>query len=114
MVDAAIEASINGTPGQVVSRIFSPRILKPRTAYRAFVVPTFERGRLVGTGEAPGDTDALKPAWTRPADSDTAGLDQAITLPVYYEGHSYRCLQTHMSQPDWQPPNTPALWQLIA
>jgi hypothetical protein len=46
----AIETAINGTPRQVVSRILSPRILKPRTAYRAFVVPTFERGRLVGTG----------------------------------------------------------------
>ena len=29
---------------------------------------------------------------------------------VSYDGVVYRCLQSHTSQPDWQPPNVPALW----
>jgi hypothetical protein len=29
-----------------------------------------------------------------------------------YGGSSYRCLQAHVTQSDWTPPATPALWQL--
>jgi chitinase len=29
-----------------------------------------------------------------------------------YGGSTYRCLQSHTSQPGWEPPNTPTLWQL--
>ncbi len=32
---------------------------------------------------------------------------------VTYSGHTYRCLQAHTSQVGWEPPNVPALWQLI-
>ncbi|GAA4261036.1 carbohydrate-binding protein [Dactylosporangium darangshiense] len=32
---------------------------------------------------------------------------------VSYNGHSYRCLQAHTSQPDWNPPAAPSLWQAI-
>ncbi|WP_250574946.1 M28 family peptidase [Nonomuraea sediminis] len=30
---------------------------------------------------------------------------------VTYNGVQYRCLQSHTSQPGWEPPNVPALWQ---
>ncbi len=32
---------------------------------------------------------------------------------VTYEGSSYKCLQAHTSQPGWEPPNVPALWELL-
>ncbi|ANZ40006.1 serine protease [Lentzea guizhouensis] len=32
---------------------------------------------------------------------------------VTYDGASYRVLQPHTSQPGWEPPNTPALWQRL-
>ncbi|MEV6931672.1 carbohydrate-binding protein [Dactylosporangium sp. NPDC051485] len=32
---------------------------------------------------------------------------------VSYNGRSYRCLQAHTSQPDWNPPAAPSLWQAI-
>jgi chitinase len=33
---------------------------------------------------------------------------------VTYNGHVYQCLQSHTSQVGWEPPNVPALWQLIS
>jgi chitinase len=33
---------------------------------------------------------------------------------VTYNGHTYRCLQAHTSQVGWEPPNVPALWQLVS
>jgi chitodextrinase len=33
---------------------------------------------------------------------------------VTYAGHTYKCLQSHTSQVGWEPPNVPALWQLVS
>jgi len=33
---------------------------------------------------------------------------------VLFNGAEFKCLQEHTSQVAWQPPNTPALWQLIS
>jgi hypothetical protein len=33
---------------------------------------------------------------------------------VTYGGHTYRCLQSHTSLVGWEPPNVPALWQLVS
>jgi len=33
---------------------------------------------------------------------------------VSYAGHNYRCLQAHTPMVGWEPPNVPALWQLIS
>jgi hypothetical protein len=60
---------------RVVGRLLSPRRLIPKTTYTTFLVPTFERGRLAGLGEAP-QGDGLTPAW---------GAESAsIRLPVFY------------------------------
>ncbi|KAL7279798.1 hypothetical protein ACG7TL_006205 [Trametes sanguinea] len=29
---------------------------------------------------------------------------------VEYQGHKYKIIQAHQSEPGWEPPNTPALW----
>jgi hypothetical protein len=60
------------------SRIICPRKLEPNVAYHAFLVPSFESGRLAGTGQSvPADLVANTPAW---ATNSPAGLE----LPVYY------------------------------
>jgi hypothetical protein len=61
---------------QAFSRLMSPRALKPNTAYHAFVVPTFESGRLAGLGIDPaGATSATQIAWSDPA---------ALEFPFYH------------------------------
>src|SRR5687768_14510910 len=40
------------------------------------------------------------------------GTAYAVNALVTYQGPTYKCLQAHTSQPGWEPPNTPALWQL--
>jgi len=57
------------------SRLICPRRLKPNSRYSAFVVPTFENGRLTGLGQdIPDDSDSLLPAWGN-------GQNE---FPVYY------------------------------
>jgi hypothetical protein len=56
-------------------RLLSPRRLKPDSSYRAFVIPTFEVGRLAALGDpVPDNIPGLKIAW-----------ETARTFPVYYE-----------------------------
>ena len=38
----------------------------------------------------------------------------AVGQRVSYAGHNYQCWQAHTSLPGWEPPNTPALWQLLS
>ncbi len=38
----------------------------------------------------------------------------AIGDRVSYAGHNYQCIQAHTSQVGWEPPNVPALWQLLS
>ena len=33
---------------------------------------------------------------------------------VSYLGHDYKCIQAHTSLVGWEPPNVPALWQLLS
>ncbi|MEH2501551.1 hypothetical protein V1290_000362 [Bradyrhizobium sp. AZCC 1578] len=73
---AEIASVIAADPARAISRLLCPRRLEPLTAYTAFLVPTFERGRRAGGGEpAPVDLDALQLAWT---DSGP------VTLPIYH------------------------------
>ena len=80
-IGAATQASVGtalaGPPGRLVARIFCPRRLEARTAYNAFLVPTFARGRAAGAGDSPGSLAALAPAWTT--------AQPEVTLPVYYQ-----------------------------
>jgi hypothetical protein len=75
---ATISNTLSGSPGQFVARLMSTRVLTPKTSYRAMLVPTFMRGRMVGLGQDPGQTDALQLAWEN-------GSPDPIVLPVYYQ-----------------------------
>ncbi|MGJ5075612.1 hypothetical protein [Bradyrhizobium oligotrophicum] len=56
---ARLESLLASNPDYAYSRVLSPRQLKPNTSYHAFVVPTFESGRLAGLGIAPVANPAL-------------------------------------------------------
>ncbi|MGV3504085.1 MAG: hypothetical protein ACO1O1_10275 [Adhaeribacter sp.] len=65
-------------PNLGCSRLICPRRLRPATAYTAFLVPAFEKGRLAGLGQEEAliaATPNAAPAW---------GAGQKV-FPVYYE-----------------------------
>ncbi len=68
-------------PDKAVSRLISPRRLEPNTGYTAFLIPTFESGRLTGLGQNPfGGTpmvDMLDGAWKNATPANTE-------YPVYH------------------------------
>jgi len=41
------------------------------------------------------------------------GVSYAVGDTVTYNGVVYKCLQAHTSQVGWEPPNVPALWQVV-
>jgi len=78
--DGDIRSRIEGQPGLFVARLMSPRLLKAGTRYVACLVPTFMRGRIIGTGGTADDLSgvgSLTPAWDATSPSPVA-------LPVYF------------------------------
>jgi hypothetical protein len=73
-----IASLVKDQPRRVRSRLLCPRRLAPNTAYRAILIPAFERGRRAGLEQVLDDSiDALAPAWSEEGTH--------IRLPVYYE-----------------------------
>jgi hypothetical protein len=73
----SLDETVNADPDQVYCRLMSPRKLEPHTQYCAFLVPSFETGRLAGLDQPTGTTPAQQPSW---------GPDGARgEMPFYYE-----------------------------
>jgi hypothetical protein len=72
----SLQQTITTDPDQIYSRLLSPRHLEPSQAYHAFLVPTFEVGRLAGLGLPTAGVSAQKPAW------DAATVTQE--MPFYF------------------------------
>ena len=73
----SLQEAVTTDPDKIYSRLLSPRHLEPNKAYSAFLVPSFEVGRLAGLGQPTTGVPAQKPAW----DSTTTNLE----LPFYYD-----------------------------
>jgi hypothetical protein len=59
-----LQQTIGQNPDLAYSRLMCPRRLEPDTSYYAFLIPTFETGRLAGLGQdVPGATVATASAW---------------------------------------------------
>lgn len=74
-----IAASLRANPNAGVSRLLCLRKLKPATAYTAFLVPSFERGRIAGLGGRKPEIEAVGRfllSWESSGDS---------RFPVYHE-----------------------------
>src|SRR5690606_243698 len=78
--------ALDNEPGAFISRILSPRNLKPDSGYIACLVPTFKAGALVGLGYAVGEDTGQSLAW---GEED----GEEIELPVYYSW-SFRTSQS--------------------
>ncbi|MFI6743495.1 hypothetical protein ACIBI9_62400 [Nonomuraea sp. NPDC050451] len=64
-----LDTMVGANPDLGLSRLLCPRRLRPDTVYHAFVMPSFESGRLAGLGLDPGATPAAThPAWADYAD----------------------------------------------
>lgn len=75
-----LETALAADPDIAYSRIVCPRRLEENCAYHAFLVPTFERGRLAGLGLDPGVAPfASASAWV-----DYAGRPEPQNLPYYH------------------------------
>ncbi|HET7697820.1 MAG TPA: hypothetical protein VFK57_19055 [Vicinamibacterales bacterium] len=79
-VAAELADTIRADRDLAYSRVLCPRILKPDTAYHAFLVPTFETGRLAGLGRDP----ALAPFATESAWSIYPGREDVDLFPYYH------------------------------
>ena len=77
---ARVAAIVARNRDAAYSRLVCPRRLDDNTDYHAFVVPTFETGRLAGLGLDPaGAPHATASAW-----ESYAGRAEATNYPVYY------------------------------
>ncbi|OOG76735.1 hypothetical protein [Algoriphagus sp. A40] len=69
---------IKTDPDGVYSRVMCPRKLDPNVMYHAFLVPSFETGRLAGLERSPAGIPAQQSAW---------GMGSDLEFPVYYRWH---------------------------
>ncbi|TDB98244.1 chitinase [Nonomuraea longispora] len=61
------------------------------------------------------------PSWAATSSSAVAAMADWSTWTAYtvgarvtHNGVTYECLQSHTSQPGWEPPNVPALWKRVS
>ena len=80
------ESLVNSNPDRAYSRILCPRRLEENTSYHAFLIPTFESGRLAGLGldveaifDAAASLRASSSAW-----GEYAGKEESMNFPYYY------------------------------
>lgn len=79
-VASRLSSAVASNRDVAYSRLVCPRRLHPNRRYHAFVVPTFETGRLAGLGLDPaGAPHATFSAW-----ADYAGKPAGATLPIYH------------------------------
>jgi hypothetical protein len=77
---ARLDATVRVNRDLAYSRLLSPRILAPNTGYHAFLIPSFETGRLAGLGRSP---DAALFA-TQSAWEEYEGRDEGTLFPYYH------------------------------
>ncbi len=77
--NSSLDSLIESNPDIAFSRLFGSRMLEEKSAYFAFLIPSFETGRLAGLGsDVPDTMDALTSSWSL---NETPGKE----YPVYYE-----------------------------
>lgn len=72
----SLAVQVKSDPDGVYSRIMCPRKLDANVMYHAFLIPTFETGRMAALGQPIKGIPAQKPAWK-------SGLNE-VELPVYF------------------------------
>jgi hypothetical protein len=82
-ISEAVRAAIAASPDQACSRLLSPRHLEADRTYHAFLIPTFESGRLAGLGLDPAKAPSAEHcAWDASGHAERPNL--LPTLYPYY------------------------------
>lgn len=79
---------ISNNPNLACSRLIAPRKLLPETQYFAFLIPSFERGRLAGLNaplNAINATDIQLAAWGHPQDHFEGFTAFLKRFPIYFQ-----------------------------
>lgn len=85
LVAGRAEAILAQDPDAGYARLLSPRRLADDTAYHAFLVPTFETGRLAGIGKDPADAPfATASAWADYPAGAEKPRQQGSEYPYYF------------------------------
>ena len=79
-----VSTKLRTNPDTGLSRLICPRKLQKNTHYTAFLIPTFETGRLAGLGIDPTSTNAQAPAWKLGAAMNDANRKRPFDFPIYY------------------------------
>src|SRR5258706_2649063 len=106
--DSLWEFEVYGSSGPAATATRTPTRTNTSTGPTNTPTQTATRTNTpTGPTLTPTRTNTLSgvPAWA-PWTAYTAG--QLVT----YNGSTYKCIQSHTSQPGWEPPKVPALWQL--
>ena len=75
-----LENTLDSNPDLGYSRIVCPRKLEPKVGYHAFLIPTFETGRLAGLGLDPASSpSALQISW-----DSYEGKEATSRIPYYH------------------------------
>ncbi len=82
-VTKELSTIIEQNPDRAYSRILCPRKLEPNTGYYAFLIPSFESGRLAGLGR-PFPTDSTTKQISLQATESAWDNDNKIEHPYYY------------------------------
>lgn len=75
-----LDETVRANRDLAYSRLLCPRILKENTAYHAFLIPSFETGRLAGLGKDPSGADFA----TQSACATYANREEPTFFPYYY------------------------------
>ncbi|GGZ23534.1 alpha-lytic protease prodomain-containing protein [Streptomyces nitrosporeus] len=104
---------ISGSQAQGVTSGGSGNCSSGGTTYYQPINPALSAyGLTLVTSGTPTDPPTDPPTG-EPGGTWAAGTTYAAGATVTYGGATYRCLQGHLAQPGWTPPNVPALWQQI-
>ncbi|MFF3629984.1 alpha-lytic protease prodomain-containing protein [Streptomyces sp. NPDC002164] len=105
---------ISGSQAQGVTSGGSGNCSQGGTTYFQPVNPALQAyGVTLVTSGTPTDPPDPTDPPTNPGGTWAAGTNYAAGDVVTYGSDSYRCLQAHLAQSGWTPPNVPALWQRI-
>ncbi len=77
---AKLDQTVRADRDQAYSRLLCPRILKANAGYHAFLIPSFETGRLAGLGKDP----AAAPFATHSAWEGYGGSEEDAFFPFYH------------------------------
>lgn len=117
VVETSEKAYVAALPAEELQPLPDAGWLKAGEIYAYDGVAVMVRQSHRRTKDAPADVPALFVVHRAEAASVLdwiAGEQVYVGTERTYKGETYRCIQAHVTQDDWTPDATPALWKLVA